>query len=279
MAASSERMILSLMLQIVEWVGIPFALFRLLPGWGLRAANFKGCEIPVGFGIYVVLWSISAFALLGRNFALPYGTISNWIILLGAFGGLGFLDDIAGNRGSTGLKGHFSALFRHGKVTTGLIKAIGGVVTAFILGSRMPHGGALTILLIGLIIALSSNAINLLDLRPGRAGAMFFLLSIPLWVSSLWTFRLAPIIFLIPPALLMQWYDSRGKVMMGDAGSNVLGAALGYAFVTSNPSTFSMVAVLLLLTGLHLMAEKVSLSTEIEKRAWLRKLDSLTGVR
>ncbi len=272
-------MILSITLQIVEWVAIPFALFRLFPGWGIRAANFKGNEIPVGFGIYVVLWSISAFTLLGRNLALPHETISNWIILLGAFGGLGFLDDIAGNRDSSGLKGHFTAFLRHGKVTTGLIKAIGGVVTAFLLGYRMHSGGVLTILLIGLIIALSSNAINLLDLRPGRAGAVFCLLSVPFWIPSLWAFGMAPIIFLIPPAFLMQWYDSRGKVMMGDAGSNVLGAALGYAFVTSYPSTLSMMAVLLLLAGLHLMAEKVSISKEIEKREWLRKLDSLTGVR
>ncbi len=272
-------MIMSITLQIVELVAIPIALFRILPGWGIRAANFKGNEIPVGFGIYIVLWSISAFTLLGRNLALSHDTITNWIILLGAFGGLGFLDDIAGNRDSSGLKGHFSALFHHGKVTTGLIKAIGGVVMAFILGYRMHNGGILTILLSGLIIALSSNAVNLLDLRPGRAGAVFCFLSLPFWVPSLWTFRLAPITFLIPPASLMQWYDSRGKVMMGDAGSNVLGAALGYSFVTSNPSMLSMTAVLLLLIGLHLMAEKVSISKEIEKREWLRKLDSLTGVR
>ena len=67
--------------------------------------------------------------------------------------------------------------------------------------------------------------------------------------------------------------------MLGDAGSNPLGAALALAFLEITPSALSQTAVFALLIALHILAERASLTSIIEKKPALRYLDRLTGIR
>jgi UDP-N-acetylmuramyl pentapeptide phosphotransferase/UDP-N-acetylglucosamine-1-phosphate transferase len=62
--------------------------------------------------------------------------------------------------------------------------------------------------------------------------------------------------------------------MMGDAGSNVLGLALGYFTVTSLSLTGRM-GFLVFLIAIHIYTEKFSLTTTIEKNVLLRSIDQI----
>ena len=132
----------------------------------------------------------------------------------------------------------------------------------------------------GTIIALSANALNLLDLRPGRAGAVFILCA-----TLLLAFDVGPhaqtwaLVLLIGLAVMIYLDDRAAKLMMGDVGSNSLGGALGLAFVLAVHSPIGRVTALAALVGLHVLAEKVSISALIERNPILRRLDRLTGVR
>jgi UDP-N-acetylmuramyl pentapeptide phosphotransferase/UDP-N-acetylglucosamine-1-phosphate transferase len=124
-------------------------------------------------------------------------------------------------------------------------------------------GGWLNIILNTLILALCTNMLNLLDLRPGRAikgwmimlglviaasrGQIDWIMTAPLLGAVLWYFG----------------YDLKARAMMGDAGSNVLGLALGFVAVSSLPLTGRSVFLVFLL-ALHIYTEKYSLSTTLK---------------
>jgi UDP-N-acetylmuramyl pentapeptide phosphotransferase/UDP-N-acetylglucosamine-1-phosphate transferase len=74
------------------------------------------------------------------------------------------------------------------------------------------------------------------------------------------------------------WPDARGKAMMGDVGSNLLGAGAGLAAVIELP-VWGRIVLFALLAALNLAAERVSLSAVIERSPILRALDRRLGVR
>ncbi len=88
----------------------------------------------------------------------------------------GIMDDIIGNRNVSGLKGHFKSLFK-GTLTTGGFKALYGgfvgLLISVVLTRSIPE-----IVLNTLIIALSTNLMNLMDLRPGRAIKVYLVIMI-----------------------------------------------------------------------------------------------------
>ena len=69
-------------------------------------------------------------------------------------------------------------------------------------------------------------------------------------------------------------FDLREELMSGDAGSNVLGAAVGLGIVATC-SVPVQAAVLVLLVALNLASERVSFSRVIDSVAPLRWLDRL----
>ena len=71
----------------------------------------------------------------------------------------------------------------------------------------------------------------------------------------------------------MPW-DLRRAVMMGDAGSNPLGAVLGLACVLALPLTARILLVLVLL-ALNILSERISFSKVIESNPVLSYLDKL----
>ena len=65
--------------------------------------------------------------------------------------------------------------------------------------------------------------------------------------------------------------------MLGDTGSNLLGASLGFGWLQSFPETGTSLLVLLII--LHVIAERWSINSIIEKNRFLRRIDGWTGKR
>ncbi len=260
-------LIMGLLLEaLLLYLWVPF-----LRTQGLVGRNYLGVEIPVGVG-----FSFTFVLLLSYMLYMAWGWYQP-VYLMFLFGFsfiafLGFVDDMLGQRDTLGFSGHFGALFR-GKLTTGGIKALGGGGAALFI-ALIISGPWWEILLNTLVIALFTNLLNLLDLRPGRAvkGFLFFMLVLGLiGVKGEAFFMIAPLL----GAVL--WYlpgDLGGRVMLGDAGSNALGFTLGFLSIMhlSLPAK-SILLILLLL--IHLYTEKYSLSTVIEKNNFLRWIDRI----
>jgi hypothetical protein len=165
-------------------------------------------------------------------------------------------------------------------MTTGLIKMVGGATLGFAIPWIALHHSWPLSLLEGAGIALCANAFNLLDLKPGRAGAVFLLIGACLvWLGWSVAGNLPPLLYVLIPALVVDVLDARGLVMLGDTGSNLIGAALGLELVIQLDNVASEAALVLLLVAFHILAERRSLSKIIESNRFLRTVDSWTGLR
>lgn len=232
-------------------------LTPLLPGilraMGLERTNYQGRPIGSGAGLLV---------LVG---ALPWLALAPGPALAAAgFGALGLVDDRWGTAEFKGLRGHFHALAR-GRLTTGLLKAVGGAALAA--GLAFWAFRDWRALPAALLIALAANLFNLLDLRPLRALKVFWLLSLPL-------LAFAPALLAQVAAMSLPYaaLEARRRVMLGDTGANLLGGLLGYCAALVLPPVVQAGVVLILL-AFHAWAEKHSLSRWIEAHAWARALD------
>lgn len=259
---------------IAEGVILYFLLNMLLESGAIRK-NYLGNDIPVSVGISFPVSLILVFlfyALIQRY------DFSFHIYLIGIISicFLGFIDDMLGQRDTLGFKGHFGALFK-GKLTTGGFKALGGGIIAFFIALSVSGSGSLwngwvDILLNTLIIALFTNMLNLLDLRPGRAikGYLFFLFLMILMAGGRVNWLLiAPLLGVI---LVYFTVDLKARAMMGDSGSNVLGLTLGYYCVIYLSLPYRL-GVLLFLIAMHIYTEKFSLTRTIERVPLLRIID------
>ncbi len=161
---------------------------------GRLVANYRGREVFLGLGIAWLLWagaaivggvvissilSSPAFASGEAGSVVAVLTLAGPLALV-AFA-LGVVDDAYGSSDARGFRGHLRAL-AHGHMSTGMLKLIGisaaSLVVGLILSGVAPWvdaGGDVgparlgVGVLGGAAIALTSNFVNLLDLRPGRA--------------------------------------------------------------------------------------------------------------
>lgn len=244
--------------------------------------NYRGDTIPVAAGIALI--AVPAFWLTVALFCglvLPWQIVEPWqglsvIMLLFSFGLTGFMDDTIGSREQTGLKGHFRALILRGQLTTGAFKALFGGLTAMafaLAGAHfMPDTPWWMVILNALIVAFSANALNIFDLRPGRAGKVFIFIAAVIFLVG----RFPEAVVLLFPAfgalVAFMPVDLGARAMMGDAGSNPLGAVLG-VFAVFSFGVLGKIVYLLLLLGLHGLAEFASISALIERSAFLKFLD------
>jgi hypothetical protein len=144
-----------------------------------------------------------------------------------------------------------AAHLRSGR-TTGILKLI-GIPLVGLLATRRVSGA--------LLVGLAANALNQLDTRPGRALKAYLLASLPLRAPK-------------GAAVLLLSYDLREMAMLGDGGSNALGALLGLKSVSRLTETGRWVAIGAL-AGLTLIGERTSLGRVIERTPGLRELDAL----
>jgi UDP-N-acetylmuramyl pentapeptide phosphotransferase/UDP-N-acetylglucosamine-1-phosphate transferase len=259
--------------------------------WPIRRENFAGRQIPTGTGIvfaiailagyaavFTYIWSTGSIQpgelLLDRE--SPGSRIALcWLALVLSSSLFGLLDDAFGRHGGGGFRGHLGALLR-GRVTTGLIKAAGGGFTALFVAYWLQAEFSPTLLVVDtLVIALAMNAFNLLDLRPGRAFKVFFPLVLLFLFAPASVFWFLPaVVPVLLTALALFAYDIRAKVMLGDAGSNVLGAIAGLGFAVIL-GFLPKLAVLLILVAVNAASEKWSFSKIIESVPFLRWYDNL----
>lgn len=279
---STEGRLLLFLVAALWLLLVPLLVERLLALLRLHRTNFQGCQIPTGYGLVILLWSAPLFMahLYFRIGSLV--TLVAYLMIVVGMGILGLIDDLWGDRSVTGLRAHFRKFFIDGEVTTGFVKAVGGsalgvLLPRLLLGKPWPDA-----LLDGATIALCANALNLLDLRPGRACAAFLLGALAILLAhagGLREPRVSPLIFVVIPTLVVYERDARARAMLGDTGSNLLGGVLGLAFVLADPALPLRYAALVALVLLHVLAERYSLSALIERNSLLRRLDRLTGKR
>ncbi len=260
-----------------------------LPGivlWTLRKTNhleqnFRGDQIPQSFGIFILLFSSFLIFACFEIYAPEYRIYIPWLTAVSGFGLLGLFDDLYGDKKIKGLRGHMTAAIKEHRITSGFIKAAGGLMLAFWIG-RMLNSQSLSASLLSMcVIALSANALNLLDLRPGRASGFFLVAALVLlcYESPFIGNGVPPLLIIIIPAAIVWCKDSRAEVMMGDAGSNILGAALGLAVCSPPFSALTRIAVLFGLILFHILTERRSLTQIIENNGLLKWVDRLSGVR
>ncbi len=225
--------------------------------------NYLGEAVPSGMGVAFVLPAV--LVMVSNSRSAEYSLLFALVLLVFAL--LGIIDDAYGDEHRKGFRGHLAVR----TLSTGALKAWGGIAVALAIvwplsSSWLERG------LDGAIIALTANFLNLLDLRPGRAGKSFLLFGLLLYVIR--PHGLAPLQGLLWAVAGYLMWDLRRTVMMGDVGSNPLGASLGLAIVIafSLPGKLVLGAILL---GLNVLSEKVSFSKVIEANRVLRYLDRL----
>ena len=162
---------------------------------------------------------------------------------------LGLADDLW-----SGDERGFRAHLRRGP-TTGVLKLVG--IPAYALFRTGSFSDAL-------LVGLAANAVNQLDTRPGRALKAFGLGSLALFGAPAGA---------AAGAILLAPYDLREMAMLGDSGSNALGAVLGFRSVErlSRRQRWSAIAAL---AGLNLLGERRSVGALIERTPLLRELDA-----
>ena len=257
---------------VTAFVILPL-LMEIITRSGFVRPNYRGIQIPVAVGLLfflVPLLVLSVTYLIADLEQFRTQTVV-FLFVIGSMAILGLIDDAFGSRRASGLKGHFRRLLR-GELTTGALKAIGGLTVAFL--ASLTTAPLNHIVVNTLIIALAANALNLMDLRPGRA-AKGYLLAAALLFAVAWT---NPLLFLpavMTGAVLAYFpFDLRARAMMGDSGSNILGASLGLAavWVLALPVK---IGILVFLIGFHLLTERYSLTEIISRNRVLHFLDRL----
>ncbi len=240
-------------------------------GW--TRSNWRGRELAFPVGVLCVAYSLAAVGVLGVVQALSdWDLLSSEVVALGmgvAF--LGLLDDLL-DAPARGLRGHARALLAGG-FSTGVLKAGGTLALAIaVLGDRT--AGVAELALSVAVLVLATNAFNLLDLRPGRAAKAFVLVGV---LALALTRDLDPVRELgvfIGPLVVLGVLDLRERAMLGDTGSNLLGALAGWWLVTALGATGEL-AALAALVALTVYGEVRSISQTIERFAPLRALDNL----
>ncbi|GAA1486202.1 hypothetical protein [Brachybacterium fresconis] len=243
----------------------------------LRRTNFAGRPVSLLEGALVVT--------AAGTIALRRGAPIDAAVLSG-IGLLGWADDLleprqrrSGHPVSKGLRGHLGAL-RRGSVTTGAAKAF-GIPALALVGAAMaprPRRGGM-ILADAALAAGCANLANLLDLRPGRAlkvvlpAAAALAARPPAADVRARSGRSLALAALVPGALALPT-DLREAGMLGDAGANVLGAAMGTAAARTLPVP-GRLALLSVVVALTLASERVSFSAVIDATPALRALDRL----
>ena len=189
------------------------------------------------------------------------------------FGLLGMVDDLLGDGSARGFRGHLRALF-HGEITTGFLKLFGGAGIAVVLVATPGFATGRRLLVDAVLIALAANLGNLLDRAPGRTIKAAAIAYVPLaFVLGDGAVGVA-----IAPAMGAAFGllgdDVRERLMLGDAGANVIGAVLGLGVVLGRGEVTRTTALVLLVIA-NVAAELVSFSAGIDRIPPLRWLDRL----
>lgn len=231
-----------------------------VPGWA--RTNFRGHEVTLTGGLASTLGAAVGAAAAGDTRA---------VALTLAAGAAGGYDDLVAPTRETGadkgLRGHLAAI-RAGRVSGGVVKVVViGASAWWAVGSRstsLPDRVVRTVAVAG-----GANLVNLLDLRPGRAGKVVTAVGLAATPGQSGPLALAA----AAAAAAVLPADLGEQVMLGDTGANALGALLALRLASGSSRLAAVTAVAV--TGLVLASERVSFSSVIARTGWLRAIDEL----
>lgn len=304
---------LTLSVAVVLGVGVPWLTARMLvptlTAEGLpTVSNYRGRPVVYGLGVVWFVWAgcatVAGVALsgaLGVSSVLAVLTVAGPVALV-AFGA-GLVDDAYGSGASKGFRGHLSALVR-GRLTTGGLKVLAIGMASLVASlsiapvARWGTGGTWTVasvpdvLVAGAAIALTSNLLNLTDLRPGRALKAYTVLAVLGVLSTGLLFAsavtgvdlpqgsgrlldmLALGVVVLGPVVAVWRFDLGEVAMLGDAGANPMGVVAGLLIVLGLP-LWALLAYAAAVFALNLVSERVSFSRVIEANAILSRIDRM----
>lgn len=273
---------------VVGWVSMKL-IGPILGAPVFRRRNYRNIELGIGSGLALVVayLAIASTTTAVSFFALRDSTPdATWLQALSSIGApstlivgfalLGLVDDLAATGTDRGFGGHLRAL-AGGRLTTGSLKLFGGGALALIVTQLTPN--VLRWLLGAAAVALGANLGNLFDRAPGRClkvgvlglvGVIASTVGASTFVGPQAGCFLGVVLALLPS-------DLAERTMLGDTGSNVVGAAVALLAVArlQNEATSLMVVFVVVLLALNLASEAVSFSKLIDSVGPLRWLDRL----
>ena len=260
----------------------------LVPAWlrdmsraGLVRENWRGRMAAFPSGAVLVAVSLIALAPLAllddrADLDLLEPELRRWAVFILGVAMLGLLDDSLGRASEAdsprGWRGHARAVLG-GRFSTGAIKAVGAfALAAYAVSGRGRE--SLDYLADLALLLLATNLFNLLDLRPGRVEKVFFVLIGGLCLGA-WTAEPLELLGLfIGPVIVATAFSLRERAMLGDTGSNLVGALAGVALLEVLGDDARLIA-LAVVAALTVYGEFRSINTAIERIPPLRYLDSL----
>ena len=261
---------------LVAALALAPVLLRGLQQAGLVRDNYREISLPVPLGVLIVpaalvaLVPVTLLARLADTDIYP-DNIGLAMLFVPGIALLGLIDDVLSGT-SRGWRGHGADVLS-GTLSTGALKAVGTLGLALLVASGLP-GQEGDFLLAAGVLVLATNVFNLLDLRPGRSIKAFVALGIGLTASTMLTEPIATLGIFAAPAIVAGFFDLREKAMLGDTGSNVIGALAGLWIVLACDTDGQLIALAILLV-VNVVGEFTSISALIEKLPGLRHLDSL----
>jgi len=248
------------------------ACFPLAPGFGCEVrmtidafkAGLKVEEVELDLDHRATGRDIQGFAHRGRQLLdalLAAGPLAvnhrgmrlplvGWAVgvrrdpAVGTIAAIGLVDDFWSGE-ERGFRAHLAS----GR-TTGMLKLAGIPLVAFWRTRSLSAA---------LVVAGSANLLNQLDTKPGRALKAYLAAALALD---------AP----VGLAVLLLPYDLRERVMLGDAGSNALGAMVGFKSV-ERIRGWGRWATVAGVVALNLLGERRSFGELIERTPLLSQLD------
>lgn len=267
-----------------------------LSNHGVTDTNYKQRSIPTGCGLLIWLLVIIAYtfgkiahmsglnAVFGEPFPFNAALYGDYTLALTIVTFAGLVDDIIGLKACKGFTGHWRQWKERRVISTGVVKALGTASAAMLVllayGTFRNEQWPLAAMQ-WLLVVLMTNGINLLDTRPGRALKGFWTLTLLVWLGASFPAVDVPkwgeagglMLPVLAGAAVLLVPDLRGKLMLGDAGANLLGFAMGVWIVLLAGPAQQAVALVLLI-ALHAVTWRLSLTRLIERSRLLQWLDS-----
>jgi UDP-GlcNAc:undecaprenyl-phosphate GlcNAc-1-phosphate transferase len=264
---------------------------RSLVELGLTQKNYRGTPVACPAGIAILIAAFLALVPLAlvdefastKVFEPAIDTVLVYVVGVSL---LGLLDDLIGSgvlmRGEAapgtrqplprGWRGHARAI-AGGRLSTGALKAAGSLGLALFVLRDGGRTKAEYFVAVALVV-LTTNVFNLLDLRPGRSAKALVLLGGLVTLASMDVDPLWAVGIFAGPVLVLLPLDLRERAMLGDTGSNAIGAVAGLWLVLTLSTTAQAIA-LGVVAVITLYGEFRSISAVIDRTPGLRHLDSL----
>ena len=242
------------------------------PPGPLMRTNVSGRSVPAVLGDAVAAGALAGLLGLwpGASGGDRFEAGAAVAVVVAVMWAAGRTDDLRGDERERGFKGHLRAAAR-GRLTGGVLKIVAGGLSG--LGAAAFTTEGWDLLLVAATVALAANLFNLLDRAPGRAAKLWLLVMVPVLVAGgeIWA---VPGVGIVAATVVVLPADLKERGMLGDAGSNPIGAVWGLLLAHAL-STSGNVAALVVLVALNAASEKWSFSAVIDRTPGLRAFDRL----